>query len=247
MSRAECSFKPVVIVPVYNHHQVLADIVRRVRERDLPVILIDDGSDAPCARELDRIARDMQVPLIRLVVNGGKGAACLMGFQAARFAGFTHALQIDADGQHDLEAIERFIEAGHNAPEAFVCGYPVYDASVPRARLWGRKLTNFWVRVNTAGGGLADAMCGFRIYPLEVTLRVASSAYISRHMDFDPDIAVRLIWEKIPVVNLPVRVTYPKDGISHFHAFSDNMRISLMHARLCCMMLSHRTRALFSR
>ncbi len=39
--------------------------------------------------------------LMRLPVNGGKGAAVMAGLRAARKAGYTHALQIDADGQHD--------------------------------------------------------------------------------------------------------------------------------------------------
>ena len=244
MTAAEFCFKPVVVIPVYNHHQSLAAVVRGVRENNLPVILVDDGSDALCARELDRIARDMKAPLVRLPTNGGKGAACLTGFQAARFAGFTHVIQIDADGQHDLSALQRFVEAARSAPEAFVCGCPVYDASVPKARLWGRKLTNFWVHVNTGSRKLADAMCGFRVYPLEATLRVASHAHLSRRMDFDPDIAVRLMWAKVPVFNLPVAVTYPKDGVSHFHSFFDNVRISVMHARLCCLMLARRALAL---
>lgn len=163
----------------------------------------------------------------------------IAGLYVADNMNFTHAIQIDADGQHDLAAVTDFLDQARHNPQALVCGYPVYDQTVPLARLWGRELTNFWVHVNTRSKALKDAMCGFRVYPIAQTLPVLPSVR-TRRMDFDPDIAVRLLWAGVPVINRPVRVTYPKDGISHFRGFSDNMRISRLHAGHFCTMLLRR-------
>ncbi len=235
------SFVPAALIPVYNHHKVLEEIVTGLESLDLPVILVDDGSDAECARALDTLAaRHAKACLVRRAENGGKGAAVVSGLYTADNMGFTHVIQIDADGQHDLTKVTEFLEVARANPQALVCGYPVYDRSVPLSRLWGRELTNFWVHVNTGSKLLKDAMCGFRVYPLAGTLKVLPTVK-TRRMDFDPDIAVRLIWSGMPVVNRPVGVTYPKDGISHFRAFSDNVRISRLHTVHFFTRLAHLT------
>lgn len=241
MYEAGNAFRPVAMIPVYNHHTVLEAITDKLIAQGLEVILVDDGSSRPCADVLDRLGQKPGVTLIRNPVNGGKGAACMLGFMAARFAGYTHVLQVDADGQHDLTAVPDMLEAGRGQPEAFICGTPQYDASVPKARLWGRQLTNFWVHVNTNSRALADAMCGFRLYPLAACLKVMRSCRLTRRMDFDPEIAVRLIWQGVPVINKGVAVTYPQDGVSHFQALRDNVRISCLHTRLFFLMLARKT------
>lgn len=233
-------FRPVALIPVYNHHQVIDELLDVLGSLDLPVILVDDGSNELCARSLDvSAASHRQASLVRLAKNGGKGAAVISGLYVADNMNFTHAIQIDADGQHDLAAVTDFLDQALHNPQALVCGYPIYDQTVPLSRLWGRELTNFWVHVNTRSKALRDAMCGFRVYPLAQTLPVLPSVK-TRRMDFDPDIVVRLIWAGVTVINRPVRVTYPKDGISHFRGFSDNMRISRLHAGHFCTMLLRR-------
>lgn len=231
------AFRPAALIPVYNHHLAIPEILDALGKAALTTILVDDGSDAECARALDSAVNGRtDACLIRLARNGGKGAAVVAGLYVADNMNFTHVVQIDADGQHDLSALPAFLDLAENNPEALICGYPVYDRSVPLARLWGRKLTNFWVRVNTGSHALKDAMCGFRVYPVAQTLPVLPSVK-TRRMDFDPDIAVRLIWAGVPVVNHAVGVTYPKDGVSHFRAFSDNLRISRLHAAHFCLRL----------
>ena len=234
-------FRPVILIPVYNHDRYLRYLIEKITQKDLPVLLVDDGSGSPCSHTLDTIVRDLDnVSLIRHAKNKGKGAAIVTGFNAAAFSGFTHAFQIDADGQHDIEFIETFLQTAAQHPESLICGYPVYDESVPALRLYSRRLTNWWVHINSMSDAVQDAMCGFRIYPLTSTCRLIRRTRIGARMESDPEIAVRLVWEGVEVVNLPVRVTYPNDGVSHFRLFRDNLRISLMHAKLFCLMLKRR-------
>jgi polyprenyl-phospho-N-acetylgalactosaminyl synthase len=155
------------------------------------------------------------------------------GFRAAHALGFSHALQVDADGQHDVADVPRFLEALRERPDALVLAQPIFDATAPAARMRGRKFTLFWTDLETGGRVIQDPMCGFRLYPLAPALRAA--AWGDR-MDFDIEIAVRLVWEGCPVVNLPTRVRYlsrEQGGVSHFRMWHDNTLISWAHTRLC--------------
>ncbi|KQV85769.1 glycosyltransferase family 2 protein [Pelomonas sp. Root1237] len=229
--------KVCAVIPVYNHGGTVGGVAAKLREQGLPVLLVDDGSAAATAAQLDALARQDGIQLLRLPHNQGKGVAVIAGMRLAVEQGYTHGLQIDADGQHDAFDASRFVAAAQARPEALICGCPIYDASVPRARLYGRYATHIWVWINTLSFAVRDSMCGFRIYPLATTLPQLAHASMGRRMDFDTEIAVRLVWAGVPVVNQPTRVHYPVGGISHFRVWRDNVLISAMHTRLFFGML----------
>ena len=114
--------KPVVIIPVYNHEHAIAAVVDAVRKHGLPVLLVDDGSKPSCAAMMDSLVKAPEVTVFRRTKNGGKGAAVMSGLEEANRLGFTHAVQIDADGQHDLVDLPKFLEQATNNPEALVIG-----------------------------------------------------------------------------------------------------------------------------
>ena len=227
------SFNPCAIVPVYNHEHAVARVVAALRAADLPCLLVDDGSGEVCARELDRLAATVpQTALVRLGVNGGKGAAMLAGFSAAWQRGYSHALQVDADGQHALADVPAFIAAARAAPAALICGRPLFDRSMPAGRRYGRYLTHGLVWLNTLSFAIPDSLCGFRVYPLASVLRLMAEEYIGRRMDFDVEIIVRMYWRGVPMRWLPTAVTYPLDGVSHFRMLRDNARMVALQLRL---------------
>ncbi|ARN23056.1 glycosyltransferase family 2 protein [Piscinibacter gummiphilus] len=231
-------YRPVVVIPVYNHPATIGTMVAAVRAHGLPCVLVDDGSEPGCAAVLDALAASgPDVTLVRLTVNQGKGGAMMAGLREALRRGHTHALQIDADGQHATADIPAFIALSKASPGAVICGTPVYDRSVPKGRLYGRYLTHVWVWINTLSLDIRDSMCGFRVYPLAPTVAAIDGARLGRRMDFDPEILVRLHWRGVPFVHQPTAVTYPQDGISHFRGLEDNVLISRMHARLFFGML----------
>lgn len=246
---SDAVFAPMVVIPVYDHEHAVGAMVDGVLASGVPCLLVDDGSRESCAQVLRELsARDPQrVFLLRLAQNSGKGGAMLAGFREAARRGASHALQIDADGQHDAADIPRFIEQARRDPAAAICGVPVYDASVPKGRLYGRYLTHAWVWINTLSFAIRDSMCGFRVYPLPAVLALIDAEPIGRRMDFDPEILVRLHWRGVRVVNLETPVRYPSDGISHFDVWADNVRISRMHARLFFGMLRRWPRLLAMR
>ncbi|AUA34898.1 glycosyltransferase family 2 protein [Pseudomonas sp. SGAir0191] len=229
--------KPCAVIPVYNHEQAVPAVVDDLLRAGLPCVLVDDASDAGCAQVLARLAEQRDVFLVTLPVNQGKGGAVMAGLREAARLGFSHALQVDADGQHDLGDVQTFLEHSRHAPQALVCGYPQYDASVPRGRLYARYLTHVWVWINSLSLQIPDSMCGFRVYPLPATLALIDNVRLGKRMDFDPEILVRLAWRNQPMRWLPTRVHYPQDGLSHFRLVHDNALISKMHAKLFFGML----------
>jgi glycosyltransferase involved in cell wall biosynthesis len=236
---AAVTFSPIVVIPVYNHGGAIGTMVAGVCRHDVPCLLVDDGSDADCARVLDGLVASWpdRVSLLRLPSNRGKGEAVMAGFRAAGRRGFSHVLQIDADGQHDPADIPGFLDEARAHADAVICGCPVFDASVPKVRLYGRYATHIWVWINTLSFDIRDSMCGYRVYPLAPTLALMDASRLGRRMDFDGDILVRLYWRGVKVRNRETRVTYPLDGISHFRLWRDNLRISRMHATLFFGML----------
>lgn len=223
-----------VLVPYYNHPRGIAVTLAALAPLGLPVLIVDDGSDAESAGALDQLlaASELDVKLQRFNKNQGKGAAVVYGLAWAQKLGFSHAAQVDADAQHNVADLPTMLALASDKPHAVVAGQPLYDSSVPRARLYGRYITHLWVWINTLSLKIADSMCGFRVYPLAETVALCKSHRIARRMDFDSDIIVRLFWRGVEVINFSTAVTYPVGGVSHFQMLADNLRISRMHARL---------------
>ncbi|MGE8645096.1 glycosyltransferase family 2 protein [Acinetobacter vivianii] len=227
-----------IVIPVYNHPHYLADLVQHLSQFQYPIILVNDGSDAACTAILHQLAQhNALVDLVEHPENLGKGQAVITGLQHAAQLGMSHVLQIDADGQHCWDDVAKFIALSQQHPQAMVIGQPVFDASVPKKRLYGRYVTHFWVWLNSLSFEIKDSMCGFRIYPLAQTIPVLNTARFQPRMGFDSEILVRLKWKNIQFVNVPTKVIYPEHGISHFNVWRDNLGLSKAHARLFAGML----------
>ncbi|MEP3244215.1 MAG: glycosyltransferase family 2 protein [Sneathiella sp.] len=232
------AFKVCAIIPTLNHVKVLPHVLDRVLEHDLEVILVDDGSNSDAKDIIQIIAEKRKnVELLRHPKNMGKGAAFQTGLVRALEKGFTHILQVDADGQHDLSDLRKLLDAAKENPAALITAKPTYDESMPFGRRIGRWITHFWVWIETLSFSITDSMCGFRIYPAAATFDVIKTEAVGMRMDFDTAIMVRLFWRGTDVLEIPSKVIYPEENTSNFDMFADNMRITGMHIRLVFGML----------
>jgi glycosyltransferase involved in cell wall biosynthesis len=230
---AQDVFRPCAVIPTYNHHEKLKNICAALIAQSLSVLIVDDGNRPEIAAAIGRAAAGMSgVSIIRRAENGGKGAAVLTGLAAAHERGHTHALQIDADGQHDPAAAAEFLRHGREQPDTIICGAAKYDDTVPLVRKYGRYLTHICVWAETGSLTISDSLCGFRLYPLAPMLAMLARTRIGRRMDFDAEVLVKAFWAGIPVRMLPVDVIYPPGNSSNFRGFRDNALISWMHTRL---------------
>ncbi|HET9865249.1 MAG TPA: glycosyltransferase family 2 protein [Steroidobacteraceae bacterium] len=226
------------VIPVYNHELAVPAVAANLRAQGLPVVLVDDGSNDSCRVALEKLAAETGDVLVRRAANGGKGAAVISGLRKAQQLGFTHALQVDADGQHDLRDVPKFLARAQAEPGAVICGRPVFDASIPRVRFLSRYITHALVWLQTLSfSAVRDSMCGFRLYPVSTVLEVVDRDGVGTRMDFDVELLVKLVWRGRTLRWIDTQVSYPKDGISHFRMLYDNLRLAGMHVRLVLGML----------
>jgi glycosyltransferase involved in cell wall biosynthesis len=227
------AFRPCAVVPCYNHHTHVNAVVKALRDADLPVVIVDDGSDELTSHVLSRISTGTEcVTLIRHQSNKGKGAAVKSGLWWAARSGFTHIVQIDADGQHALCDVSRFLRMAEENPRSIIAGVPLFDSSAPFVRKWGRLFSVIVVWLETRSRAVRDPLCGFRVYPVQPALRVISRTKIGNRMEFDPEILVRMMWAGVPVRSLETRVIYPAGNSSNFRYVQDNLTMVVLHARL---------------
>jgi glycosyltransferase involved in cell wall biosynthesis len=226
----------LVLIPSYNTGAKLTETVRAARAQWAPVWVVIDGSTDGSAAALQPLAAaDPQLRVLVLQHNQGKGAAVLHGLRAAAAAGFSHALTMDADGQHPADLIPTFMRVSAERPEAMILGRPVFDASAPLMRVRGRRFSNAWTALETLGAGVGDSLYGFRVYPIVPLIAVMARQPWMRRFDFDPEAVVRLAWRGVKPINrdAPVKYLEPGEGgVSHFRYGRDNLLLTWMHTRL---------------
>jgi glycosyltransferase involved in cell wall biosynthesis len=220
--------KFVVIIPVYNHEHGIDEVVKKSLKLNLPVFVVDDGSTDS---SYEKIRNYTGIYPLRHTENRGKGAALITGFtEAEKIAGW--AITIDADGQHDPQDALHMMKAIPENERPLVVGMRqgMVDKKVPWTSRFGRKFSNFWI-VLSGGPRMADSQSGFRIYPLPESLNLNVT---SRRFQFEVEILVKAGWEKHPVIEVPVSVSYApgNERISHFRPFIDFLRNTCTFTRL---------------
>lgn len=232
------SMRPLILIPCYDPGPRIETTVRDAlaHVEGLPVWVVDDGSGRATRERLARLATEYErVQVLHHETNQGKGAAILTGIRMAQQAGFTHALTLDADGQHPSERIPAFIAAAGERPDALILGRPVFSADAPALRVHGRKVSNFWANLETVWAGIGDSLFGMRVYPIDDLIVVMEGTRWMRRFDFDPEAAVRLVWRGVTPVNVDAPVQYfdaEHNGVSHFRYGRDNRLLIWMHLRL---------------
>lgn len=224
---ASDQLKIIIVIPVYNHSATIRGVVTRALQVHNEVMVVDDGSTDDALSSL----QGLNVHRVRHPKNLGKGAAILTAAREARRLGMTHIVTIDADGQHNPNDFHLFIPVIQGAPDAIVVGKRDFqDANVPRANRFGRGFSNFWLRLQT-GKTLGDAQSGFRAYPIFVleNLKLREKRYT-----FEIEVLVKAAWAGVELRDVDISIYYPpaQERVSHFHLFLDNLRLSLLNARL---------------
>jgi len=231
--------KPCVLITILDHGDTLSGVVQGLETYGVSCLIVDDGSNTATRETIQKLAQQHAwIRVERFAENRGRGAALRHGFRSARAQGFSHAFQIDADGQHDPAELGSLLAAAQAHPEALVLGAPVFDASAPGLRLFGRQFSRGLVWLETLSRAIEDPLCGYRGMPLDATVALLETHPMGDHMQFEVEVAVRLHWAGVRVVNVPVQVRYFSGGLSHFRPWLDTARIALTHMRLVAGMLA---------
>lgn len=232
-SRYTC--RPVVIVPTYQHGQTVAGVVSSVLAGGWTCIVVDDGSTDRTGEALADIHdrhRDAPLVLLRHDHNRGKAAALHTGFEHARKINASHAITLDADGQHDPEQVSELWACAMTHPDHLVLGerpLTVEGGTPWRSRL-GRVITNLMIRLQS-GVRVSDSQTGFRVYPLAI---IKDLPCTHGRYAFETEILIRAGWAGIPLATVPIRSRYfpPAERCSHFRLFADSIHSLQMQATL---------------
>lgn len=217
--------RPAVLIPTYNNAGSVGEVVRRALPHGLPVYVVDDG----CTDGAGAEAAAAGATVVVHAVNQGKGRALLTGMARLRADGHTHAICLDADGQHDPADIPSFAAAVERRPHAIWAGVRDLSTAPERSR-FGRRFSNFWIWAET-GWRVGDSQCGFRAYPIDEVLALGLGG---DRYDLEVEVLTRCLWRGVPVFDLPCAVYYPPpaERVSSFDPLWDNVRISRMNTRL---------------
>ncbi len=228
------------VIPHYNHHIAFTEFLPLLSSLSIPSIVVDDGSQVESVEAVKALVQQHEnIHFLSHAFNRGKGAAVFTGAYYARVLGFTHIIQIDADGQHDINDVAGFIEYSQAHPNAIVSGKPYFDESAPKLRVYGRRVTDLWTALETLSFQIKDGLCGFRIYPLNAIECLLDRYHIGVRMDFDTEMLVKAVWADIPLHFMSTKVIYPENSVSHFHYWRDNFLLISLHTRLLLGMLLH--------
>jgi glycosyltransferase involved in cell wall biosynthesis len=239
------------VIPHFNHHVAFSKFLPTIMQLNIACIIVDDGS-LPGSIDIvealidnlsssisgdGKVGAEQNLYLLKHAHNRGKGAAFFTGAYYARTLGYTHAIQIDADGQHDINDVSAFMKYSQSHPETIVSGNPYFEDDAPKLRVYGRRVTDFWVALETLSFQIKDSLCGYRIYPLTQVEYILDYYHIGARMDFDTEILVKAVWLDIPLHFLQTKVIYPENSVSHFHYARDNFLLIYLHIRLMLGML----------
>ena len=226
----------LVLIPCYNPGSNVVNVVLTAREQWSPVWVVVDGStDGSTALLQELASQHTGIEVFVQATNGGKGSAVFLGISEGLKRGYTHALTMDADGQHPADLIPEFMARSMAELKSLVLGKPIFDSSAPALRVNGRKVSNGWANLETLWAGVGDSLYGFRVYPMQELYAVMSKNRWMRRFDFDPEAAVRLCWEGLKPCNIDAPVKYlstDQGGVSHFKYLRDNVLLTWMHTRL---------------
>ena len=209
----------IVIIPTYNNAGTLQDVLERTLAQGLPVALVDDGC-TDNTREI--LAGFKDVTVIAHPKNLGKGAALKTAFRWALENGYSYAVTIDSDGQHYPEDIPLLIkEKGENT---LVVGSRT-TRGANAGGSFANRFSNFWFTAYT-GIRLTDTQTGFRLYPLR---DLPSMKVVGNRYEAELSLLLFSAWKGLRLVPVQVRVSYPRDRVTHFRPFQDFMRITLVN------------------
>lgn len=229
--------KPVIIIPSYNTGSILLTTLQDALATNFPVLLVFDGSTDNSNQMVrnSEIGNHQNLEILSLTKNQGKGKAVLQGAIHALNLDYTHFISMDADGQHNAQDIPDMVKLAENQKDSIVMGCPVFGSEAPWARVWGRKITIGMTSLETLFCGLGDTLFGMRVYPLDRFVKVMKKMKFGQGYDFDPEIAVRMVWDGCRPIQYQTKVRYvalDEGGVSHFHYLRDNLKLTFLHFRL---------------
>lgn len=210
-----------VLIPCLNEEAAIQHVVESALALNVPVIVVDDGSDD----RTPEIVGALPVTLLRHPQRRGKGEALRHGFREALRQGFDAVVTMDGDGQHLASDIPRIVAAAQRYPDHIVIGARLLEREQqPKARRRANAVADWGISWG-CGLPVADTQSGQRWYPRAALELVELPA---ENFVFEAAILIAACREKgLGVVSVPIASRYHGDfRLSHFSPVRDVVRIT---------------------
>ena len=209
--------RALALIPAFNEAGPIVDVIRRAQPHVREVVVIDDGStDATSA-----VARAAGATVLRHDVNRGKGAAIITGLDYLRQSSAQCGVFIDADGQHDPEALPAFLALAEQTGAGIVIGSRMTDThSMPALRLWTNRFMS-WLTGKLARQVIPDSQCGYRLLTRTILpdLHLATARF-----ETETEMLIQAGRAGHKIVSVPIRTIYLPGRVSRIQPAGDGVR-----------------------
>lgn len=143
-----------IVIPAWNEEKTIHNVVSQVLSYG-KVIVIDDSSTDNTLREAEKAG----AIVVSHGENRGYDEALNTGFNAAYSEGCQYVITIDADGQHNHELIESYIDYLKNK------GIPLVLGIRPQKARFAEFLMGIYFRIRF---NVSDILCGMKGYNINL-------------------------------------------------------------------------------
>jgi glycosyltransferase involved in cell wall biosynthesis len=206
-----------VLIPAYNEGATIGELLRRVKQKDLSVMVIDDGS----ADDTFAVSAQYADMLLKNERNLGKGMSLKKGIaHLLNHGDFDYIITMDADGQHSPVDIDKFLDTAY-AAESFVVGNRMDNPDgMPKMRVMTNKLMS-WFISRLVHQRIPDTQCGFRLISRKV---LASIKIETNKFEVESEILIKAARKHFLIKSIPIYSIYAKNQRSKIHPFADTVR-----------------------
>lgn len=208
--------KTCVIIPTYNEHKAIAELIKRIHSQNLQAVVVDDGSQDNTAQ----IAQEEGAIVLRNQDNQGKGASLIRGFDYALSQGFDAVITIDGDGQHLPEDIPFFLRLAKDSQSAIFIGNRMQKTkNMPLARLFTNRIMS-WIISRMVKQDIPDTQCGFRLIKKELLKEIKFSTL---KYETESEILIQAGRKGFKIESVPIKTIYRGEK-SQINPFIDTIR-----------------------
>lgn len=215
--------KTVLIIPAFNVEKTIAPLIEKilnyVSAKD--IVVVDDGSLDNTAE----VASRFPVNLLRHDHNRGKGAALCSGVDFAIVNNYDYVITMDADFQHDPDAIPQFLAFININKFDLIIGTREFRVGeMPLHRYISNQLTSLVVSI-TIKNRIHDSQSGFRGIRTKILkdMKLISSGYQT-----ESEILIRAGKKDVRFGELPIKTIYQGDEVSHINPGLDTLRFIIL-------------------
>ena len=194
----------VVIIPAYNPPNKFPKLIHYIKNKlFLDIIIIDDGSKPPI-----KLLNSENIYLLINKTNKGKGYALIKAFKFAIEKGFTHAITLDADFQHDPKYINEFISINENIK--IVYGKRNFSKTMPVHRRLSNFLTSYIISL-ICNVKIHDTQCGYRRYKLD---EMQSYKFSQNGFQFETEVLFKIVKNPNSITHIEIPTIYNNSNSS---------------------------------